>query len=155
MRRLDHDEPGAYARRQVDASGRKLALFAERSPISVIELDANAEITQINQVAEILFGYAASELIGQHSSILFPDRIRGEFSNYWKTIVENGESLSGIRTQNLRHDGIEITCEWAITPLVNQDRRLLSVIAQGQDITQRLEVERMKNEFTNAMSRPT
>jgi PAS domain S-box-containing protein len=140
------------ARRQVEASGRKLALFAERSPISVIELDADARVTHLNQVAEIIFGYASSELIGQHSSILFSETTRGEFADYWARIVANGESLTGIRTQNLRHDGIEITCEWTITPLVNQENLLLSVIAQGQDITQRLEVERMKNEFTSTLS---
>jgi PAS domain-containing protein len=54
----------AEARRQVEASGRKLTLFAERSPIVVLELTPEGTVTQVNHAAEILFGYAAAELEG-------------------------------------------------------------------------------------------
>src|SRR3954471_15095044 len=54
------------ARRQVEASGRKLALFAERAPIAVLELDGKGTVQEVNHAAEILFGYAASELAGLH-----------------------------------------------------------------------------------------
>src|SRR5204862_4988055 len=53
------------ARRQIEASGRKLALFAERSPIAVFELDGEGMLRDVNQAAEILFGYAADELAGR------------------------------------------------------------------------------------------
>src|SRR3954468_2800968 len=53
------------ARRQVEASGRKLALFAERAPIAVLELDAKGIVTQVNPGAELLFGYAGAEMIGR------------------------------------------------------------------------------------------
>jgi signal transduction histidine kinase len=39
-----------------------------------------------------------------------------------------------------------------VTPLVNADGQLLSVIAQGRDITAQLEAERMKKEFTSTLS---
>src|SRR3954471_6397573 len=52
------------ARRQVEASGRKLTLFAERAPIAVIELDPDARVTQVNPAAELLFGFARAEMIG-------------------------------------------------------------------------------------------
>src|SRR5882672_3676312 len=52
------------ARRQIEASGRKLALFAERAPIAVLELDAKGVVHEVNQAAELLFGYAADELTG-------------------------------------------------------------------------------------------
>src|SRR3954468_6498726 len=37
------------ARRQIEASGRKLALFAQRSPIAVLELDEDAVLRDVNQ----------------------------------------------------------------------------------------------------------
>src|SRR3954470_16933000 len=46
------------ARRQVEASGRKLALFAERAPIAILELEPAGKMTQANRVAELLFGYS-------------------------------------------------------------------------------------------------
>ena len=36
------------ARRQVEASGRKLTLFAERTPIAVLELDTESRVQQVN-----------------------------------------------------------------------------------------------------------
>src|SRR5207245_1948235 len=40
------------ARRQVEASGRKLALFAERAPIAVLEIDPLGIVTAVNHAAE-------------------------------------------------------------------------------------------------------
>jgi len=42
--------------------------------------------------------------------------------------------------------------EWTVTPLVNAEGALLSVIAQGHDVTAQLEAERMKKEFTSTLS---
>src|SRR5687768_10299782 len=52
------------ARGQVEASGRKLALFAERAPIAVLELQPDGTVSEVNHAAEMLFGYAATELVG-------------------------------------------------------------------------------------------
>lgn len=140
------------ARRQVEASGRKLALFAERAPICVLELDASGNVLQLNRVAELLFGYASPELLGRPSSLLVHPGQQEEFSRNWQHLVSTLEPIRGMRFRNLRRDGIELVCEWTITPLVNTDGKLLAVIAQGQDITKQLEVERMKNEFTSTLS---
>src|SRR4030095_11509878 len=40
----------------------------------------------------------------------------------------------------------------SLTPLVNQENRVISVIVQGRDVTQQLEAERMKQEFTSTLS---
>src|SRR5437762_2641918 len=67
------------ARRQIEASGRKLTLFAERSPIAVLELDASGVVHDVNQAAELLFGYAADELIGHSVKRLVQPKYHGEF----------------------------------------------------------------------------
>jgi signal transduction histidine kinase len=45
-----------------------------------------------------------------------------------------------------------VTCEWNLTPLVNSDNQIVSVIVQGRDITHQLEAERIKQEFTSTLS---
>src|SRR5207244_3209245 len=60
--------------------------------------------------------------------------------------------LAGVKVRNPRRDGIDVVCEWTVTPLVNAEGQLLSVIAQGRDITAQLEAERMKKEFTSTLS---
>jgi PAS domain S-box-containing protein len=142
------------ARMQVESSGRKLALFAERAPIAVIELSADGRIQQINREAENLFGYSQDELAGTSASIrdLVHADQHEEFDGRWKRLIEERESLDGFRMRNPRRDGVSLVCEWTVTPLVNAEGTVLSVIAQGRDITQQLEAERLKQEFTSTLS---
>ena len=140
------------ARRQVEASGRKLALFAERAPIAVLELQPDGTVAEVNHAAEILFGYAAAELVGGSMKRLVAPQLHEEFDQTWRRLVAARESVAGMRLRNPRRDGIEIVCEWTVTPLVNFQREVIAVIAQGRDITAQLEAERMKKEFTSTLS---
>ena len=139
------------ARREVEASGRKLELFAERAPISVLELDARGTITKINQAAELLFGYTAAELVGRDMRVLVKREFHADFGRRWDHLVAIRQSESGlIRTP--RRDGIELLCEWTVTPLVNPEGTVIAVIAQGRDVTAQREAERVKKEFTSTLS---
>jgi PAS domain S-box-containing protein len=140
------------ARRQVEASGRKLALFAERAPIAVLELEPDGTVVEVNHAAEILFGYAAAELVGGPMKKLVLPRFHEDFDRTWQQLVSSRESVAGLKIRNPRRDGAEIICEWTVTPLVNFQREVIAVIAQGRDITAQLEAERMKKEFTSTLS---
>jgi len=141
------------ARRQVEASGRKLALFADKAPIAVLEIDPQGLVTQINPGAELLFGYAAAEMVGRHvkECLVLPE-LRPDFDRQWAHLVESRAPLSALKIRSPRRDGLQVVCEWTVTPLVNSDGTILSVIAQGQDVTRQLEAERMKKEFTSTLS---
>jgi len=141
------------ARRQVEASGRKLALFAERSPIAVFEFDPDGRVVTVNPAAENLFGYSASELAGRAGTeTLFPTAATSDVAQRWSEMIRSREPRVSLRANATRRDGVEITCEWNLTPLVNREHRVISVIVQGRDITQQLEAERMKQEFTSTLS---
>ncbi|HEU4351336.1 MAG TPA: ATP-binding protein [Burkholderiales bacterium] len=140
------------ARRQVEASGRKLALFAERAPIAVLELEPDGTVVEVNHAAEILFGYAAAELVGGPVKKLVLPKFHDDFDQTWQKLVTSRESVAGLKIRNPRRDGAEIICEWTVTPLVNFQREVIAVIAQGRDITAQLEAERMKKEFTSTLS---
>jgi PAS domain S-box-containing protein len=140
------------ARRQVEASGRKLALFAERAPIAVLELRPDGTISEVNHAAEMLFGYAASELVGEPVKKLIRAEFHHAFDGAWQDLIERRESMAGLKIRNPRRDGIDLICEWTITPLVNFRNEVIAVIAQGRDVTAQLEAERMKKEFTSTLS---
>jgi len=140
------------ASRQVEESGRKLTLFADRAPIAVIEIEPDGRIQRINPAAEVLFGYAPAELVGKAVETLVAAAARAEFTQQWRPVVESGTPLFAQLIRNLRRDGLEIVCEWTLTPLVNSEGRVLSVVAQGRDMSAQLEAERMKKEFTSTLS---
>ena len=140
------------ARRQVEASGRKLALFAERAPIAVLELQPDGTVAEVNHAAEILFGYAAAELVGGPVKKLVLAEFHDEFEHIWQQLLSSRESIAGLKIRNPRRDGIELTCEWTVTPLVNFQKDVIAVIAQGRDVTAQLEAVRMKKEFTSTLS---
>ena len=141
------------ARRQVEASGRKLALFAERSPIAVFELDDMGRVLNFNPAAENLLGYSAPDVVSRVAAdLLFTESVGIGVREEWRRILASRAPIIGWRLNVVRHDGVEITCDWSLTPLVNIDNRVVSVIVQGRDITQQLEAERMKQEFTSTLS---
>jgi len=141
------------ARRQVEASGRKLSLFAERAPIAVLEITPEGLVSQVNPGAELLFGFAADELTGLHvkDRLVLPE-FRGEFERQWQQLIASREPVVGLKIRTPRRDGLQVVCEWTVTPLVNSEGSLIAVIAQGQDVTRELEAERMKKEFTSTLS---
>src|SRR6267378_2865455 len=140
------------ARRQIEASGRKLALFAERAPIAVLELDAKGIIQEMNHAGELLFGYAANELIGKSAKHIVLPKYQADFDREWAALIASRQPMAGVKVRNPRRDGLTVVCDWTVTPLVNPDGQLISVIAQGCDITAQLEAERMKKEFTSTLS---
>src|SRR6185436_2743570 len=109
------------ARRQVEASGRKLALFAERAPIAILELDADGKVTQANHASELLFGYAAAELVGGHVKRLVLPEFHAEFDQTWQKLTRSREPMVGLKIRNPRRDGLHLICEWSVTPLVNSE----------------------------------
>jgi PAS domain S-box-containing protein len=140
------------ARREVEASGRKLALFAERAPIAVIEMQPDGTVTQVNPAAEYLFGFAENELAGKSVKDLVLPKFHGDFDANWAKLIATREPQAGVKVRMTRRDGIELICDWTTTPLVNSEGRMIAVIAQGRDITAQLEADRMKKEFTSTLS---
>jgi PAS domain S-box-containing protein len=141
------------AHREVAASGRKLALFAERAPIAVFEMDENATVLEMNPAAENIFGYPAAELVGRGLIRMLIPAEGGLLDRpWWDAFIASRQPASHVRTNCVRRDGVEITCEFSMTPLVNEEGELLSVIAQCRDVTQELESERLKKEFTSTLS---
>jgi len=141
------------AQREVEASGRKLALFAERAPIAVFEVDPKGTILEMNPSAENTFGYSSTELIGRSMiRMLIPSDEPVLNGDWWKNFVADAHPEAGLRVRCRRRDAVELICEFSLTPLVNDVGELLSVITQCQDITQQLEAERLKKEFTSTLS---
>lgn len=141
------------AHRQVQAAARKLSLFSERAPIAVLELDPNGTILDINPAAENLFGYGAPELAGRNCfTMLLVAEERDAAQGWWDSVIRAGQPATMVTERCLRRDGLELACEWTVTPLADDDERVASVVMQGRDITQQRTAERVRSEFTSTLS---
>jgi PAS domain S-box-containing protein len=141
------------AHREVQAYGRKLSLFSERAPIAVFEVDPRATILDMNPAAENLFGYAAPEMVGRNIiTMLLGAEDRSRTEQWWNEMVHAGKPATMTAEQCLRRDGFELTCEWTLIPLVNDDNHVTSVVLQGRDITHQRAAERVRSEFTSTLS---
>jgi PAS domain S-box-containing protein len=141
------------AHREVQAAARKLTLFSQRAPIAVFEVDPNATILDMNPAAENLFGYAAPELLGRSciTMLLGPDE-RQSAEKWWADFVAAGKPVTIVGERCLRRDGLELACEWTLTPLADEENRVNSIVLQGRDITQQRAAERVRSEFTSTLS---
>src|SRR5207253_2961528 len=141
------------AHREVQAYGRKLALFSERAPIAVLETDARGTILEMNPAAENLFGWAASEMLGRNvvTMLLGGDDV-ARTEQWWRDFIAAGKPETLVVDEVLRRDGLALACEWTLTPLLDEDGKVSTIVLHGRDMTQQRASERVRSEFTSTLS---
>ena len=119
----------------------------------IIVVDGNGRIDAINASAERLFDYDPSELVGQKVDRLLPDwsapggdaSSPGDPDKAADPMVKNHGRLDG-----RRKDGSVFPAELAVNTMDLADSR--SFVAIARDISERKQIERMKNEFISTVS---
>jgi PAS domain S-box-containing protein len=124
-------------------------LAIEAAPTGMLLMDRNGSIVLVNAQIEKLFGYPRSELLGQPIEILVPDRLRANIPDFRK------ESFSVPAAQTLdlyglRKDGSEVPIEIGLNPLVTSEG--VFVLSSIVDLSPRLEIDRIRNEFVSTVS---
>ena len=149
------DHGGAPTLRVVmaDITARKLAEVALRDSNAYLEnlinyanapiivWDPQLRITRFNHAFELLSGYSQAQVVGQTIRVLFPiEHAEESMALILKTLT--GERWNKVeidiehKDQSMRH------IEWNSTTLMApDDRTVISVIAQGHDITDRKRAE--------------
>ncbi len=116
-------------------SETKLRLHALQAPLAFIEWDLNFRVVEWNPASERIFGWTREEALGRRASRLIAAAHTCEsVGSMWQRLLKEKQGAR-ITLENRTREGRNITCEWYYTPLVDENGRVLSVIALAQDVT--------------------
>lgn len=148
-----------------DATIRHLAKVVESSDDAIVSKDLNSIITSWNSAAERMFGYAAAEAIGRSIRMIIPADRQSE-EDLVLSRIRAGEAIQHFETIRQRKDGTLIPISLTVSPIYDDDGRVVGASKIARDITEqtrlaaennRLYVEaqeanRMKDEFLAVLS---
>lgn len=137
------DAYGVLARQIENVVERQRAVerfetFLESAPDSILIVDADGTITQVNHQTEELFDYDRADLLGEPLEMLLPERFRAAHVTYRERYMETPETRpmgADLDLFALRADGSEIPVDIAISPVRVGGRT--EVMAAVRDISTR------------------
>src|SRR5690606_14746155 len=96
-----------------------------------------------NPAAERIYGYTAGEVEGRDVHMLEPPHLRGEIVSILDR-VRQGESIVQFETQRVRKDGRTIDVSLTISPVYQEDGRIMGASTIVRDITAQKAEERLR-----------
>ena len=138
-------------RKLAEATRDYLASIVESSEDAIIGKSLDGIIQTWNHGAEKLYGYAASEVLGQSVLLLVPVERHKEVEDFLHRIKQ-GERIEPHETVRIAKGGGRLDVAVTISPLKNADGEIVGASTVGRDITERREIERMKSEIVSVVS---
>jgi PAS domain S-box-containing protein len=116
-----------------------LATIVEFSDDAIYSKDLNGQIITWNRAAETLYGFAATEVVGQHVSLLMGAGQRQELPELMDR-VRTGERMH-LETQRMRKDGTQIDVALTLSPIRDTQGELVGASVIARDVTERHQTE--------------
>jgi PAS domain S-box-containing protein len=115
-----------------------LSALIQASPLAIFAFDPAGKLTSWNAAAERLFGWRASEVLGQMLPIA-PDQLR-EFREHHLAVLA-GKSFIDLEVRWQSRDGASLMLSLALAPLYGGFSEVRGVIALAADLTERKKLE--------------
>ena len=116
-----------------DVTHARLAAIVNSSNNAIVSKDLDGTIRSWNPAAEMIFGYAASEIIGQSVFILIPEDLHDEERAILARVAA-GERIEERETARIRKDGKRIPIAVSVSPLRDRRGRLIGASSIKRDI---------------------
>ena len=147
------------AERELERLSRRNELILESVGEGIYGINLAGECTFVNPAALEYTGHSRQDLMSAARTmheILQPRKPDG--SDYpWEesasfATLNDGEIRRIAGEDMVRKDGGSFPVDYVVTPIVEDDNRILGAVVTFQDVTERRAVERMKNEFISIVS---
>ncbi len=140
-------------RKKAEQEWSRLAAIVDSSDDAIIGKTLDGTIVSWNSGAEKIYGYADTEIVGRHISVLVPpdqvDEIDGILARIW-----DGNPVHHYETVRIRKDGSPIQISLTLSPIRNRDGRVVGASTIARDITARKLAEegvRRANEYNRSL----
>jgi PAS domain S-box-containing protein len=119
---------------------RELAAIVESSDDAIVSKDLDGVITAWNRAAEQMYGYSASEAVGQPIRLIVPDDLVKEEESVLQRIRQ-GERVDHFETRRRRKDGTTIPVSITVSPIRDDAGAVIGASKVARDISGRAEIE--------------
>ena len=134
----ERDRSAVKSRSSVPVSphvAQHYAAIIESSEDAILSKDLSGVILSWNDAAEQLFGYTAAEAVGRPVTLIIPpDRLSEEPSILEK--IRRGERIRHFETVRQRKDGSLIDISLTISPIKDDEGRIVGASKIARDITE-------------------
>jgi len=130
----------SQAEQRADEVRLQLAAIVESSEDAIVSFNVDGIVTSWNRGAEALYGYSASEIVGRPTSVLIPPDKLIEFADNMARLSRD-ESVGSYQTERLDKTGGRLTVLLSVSPLRNEQGKLIGASAIARDITSQKRTE--------------
>ncbi len=122
--------------RQIREAKQRLEGVVNASPLPIISMDADGQVTDWNQAAERLTGWTREEVVGNFNPMLPKDRDDRDDLLFQR--MRSGESLRGIVVRRKKRDGSLLDLSKWTSTLTDEDGEVTGFMAIYADVTDRI-----------------
>jgi PAS domain S-box-containing protein len=137
--------------RSAEAKSAKLAAIVESSNDAIISKTLEGTITSWNRAAERMFGYTASEIIGQSIMKLIPEDRQNEEPMIIGKITK-GEHVNHFETRRVTKEEKILDVSLTISPIQDSNGEITGASKIARDISEKKQDELRKSDFIGMVS---
>jgi len=129
-------------RKRLDDSRFRLAAIVDSAEDAIISKDLNGIIESWNEGARRMFGYTSEEMVGQPLLRLIPKELQYEEDEILRKL-RAGERIEHYETTRVRKNGTSIEVSVTISPIRNNEGKVIGASKIARDISDRKHMERV------------
>ena len=134
-------EPALLDAESAEEVNARLAAIVQASDDAIVSKTLRGTITSWNRGAERLYGWSAQEIVGKPLGMLVPEERSGE---EWQILdaIFAGKSVDHYETQRLRKDGSVIDVSLTVSPIRDNEGKIVAAASIARDITERKRLDK-------------
>ena len=127
--------------RQAEADSRRLASIVASTDDAIVGKTLDGQVTFWNASATRIFGYDASEMIGENITKIIPSELLDE-EEYVLARLQAGERIDHYETVRVSKGGRRVDISLTVSPLHDKSGKVIGASKVARDITEQKQAEK-------------